>query len=89
MPNIRQQEKRVRQATRQRTENLRWRSTAKTLMRRLREATEAGDTTVVAKTHRDLVSWLDKAAARGSLHKNTAARRKAQAARLVAGKPEA
>ena len=31
-----------------------------------------------------LVSWLDKAAARGALHRNTAARRKAQAERLVA-----
>ena len=37
MPNIRQQEKRVRLTARQRIENLRWRSTAKTLMRRLRE----------------------------------------------------
>ena len=35
--------------------------------------------------HRELVSWLDKAAARGTLHRNTAARRKAQAARLLAG----
>ena len=43
MPNIKQQEKRVRQAARQRQENLRWRSTAKTLMRRLREAAESGD----------------------------------------------
>ena len=85
MPNIRQQEKRVRQASRQRVENLRWRSTAKTLMRRLREAAEKGDTATVAASHRELVSWLDKAASRGSLHKNTAARRKAQAARLVAG----
>ena len=42
MPNIRQQEKRVRQASRQRIENLRWRSTAKTLMRRLRDAAEQG-----------------------------------------------
>jgi small subunit ribosomal protein S20 len=89
MPNIRQQEKRVRSATRQRVENLRWRSTAKTLMRRLREAAEKGDTASVSTSHRELVSWLDKAAARGSLHKNTAARRKAQAARIAAGKPEA
>ena len=43
MPNIKQQEKRVRQATRQRQENLRWRSTAKTLMRRLNEAVADGD----------------------------------------------
>ena len=86
MPNIKQQEKRVRQAAKQRAENLRWRSTSKTLMRRLREAADAGDTAVVAERHRELVSWLDKAAAKGALHKNTAARRKAQAARVVAGK---
>jgi small subunit ribosomal protein S20 len=85
MPNIRQQEKRVRQAAQERVENLRWRSTAKTLMRRLREAADAGDTTVVGERHRELVSWLDKAASRGAIHKNTAARRKAQAARLLAG----
>ena len=85
MPNIRQQEKRVRQATRQRVENLRWRSTAKTLMRRLRDAAEKGDAATVTASHRELVSWLDKAASRGSLHKNTAARRKAQAARILAG----
>jgi len=84
MPNIRQQEKRVRQAARQRSENLRWRSTAKTLMRRLREAADEGDATALAERHRELVSWLDKAAARGMLHKNTAARRKAQAARIRA-----
>jgi len=85
MPNIRQQEKRVRQATRQRVENLRWRSTAKTLMRRLRDAADDGDATTVGERHRELVSWLDKAAANGALHKNTAARRKAQAARILAG----
>ena len=85
MPNIKQQEKRVRQAARQRVENLRWRSTAKTLMRRLREAADAGDSAAVAERHTELVRWLDKAAAHGALHKNTAARRKAQAAKLVAG----
>ena len=79
LPNIKQQEKRVRQASRQRLENLRWRSTAKTLMRRLKEA----DAEDVEKAHRELVSWLDKAATRGALHRNTAARRKAQAAKLL------
>jgi small subunit ribosomal protein S20 len=84
MPNIKQQEKRVRQSARQRVENLRWRSTAKTLMRRLREASDEGtDAATLTERHRELVSWLDKAAANGTLHKNTAARRKAQAARLL------
>jgi small subunit ribosomal protein S20 len=85
MPNIKQQEKRVRQAARQRLENLRWRTTAKTLMRRLREAADEGDTSAVEERHRELVRWLDRAAANGALHKNTAARRKAQASRIAAG----
>jgi len=85
MPNIKQQEKRVRQASRQRLENLRWRSTAKTLMRRLKEAADGGDATAVGDRHRELVSWLDKAASRGALHRNTAARRKSQAERIASG----
>ena len=85
MPNIRQQKKRVRQTARLRVENLRWRSTAKTLMRRLQEAAEGGDAGAVGERYKELVSWLDKAASRGALHKNTAARRKAQAARIAAG----
>ena len=89
MPNIKQQEKRVRQAARQRTENLRWRSTAKTLMRRLREAADGGDASAVSERHRELVRWLDRASARGALHKNTAARRKSQAARVAAGERDA
>ena len=86
MPNIKQQKKRVRQATRQRQENLRWRSTAKTLMRRLREAVDAGDANATATTHRELVRWLDRAVSGGILHKNTVARRKSQAAKLAAPK---
>ena len=82
MPNIKQQKKRVRIASQQRLENLRFRSTAKTLARRLREAAAEGDDARVDETHRQLVSWLDRAAARGAIHKNTAARRKAQAAKL-------
>ncbi len=89
MPNIKQQEKRVRQATRQRQENLRWRSTAKTLMRRLREAVADGDAQEAVARHRELVQWLDRAAARGVLHGNTVARRKSQAAKLAVGEPAA
>ena len=85
MPNIKQQEKRVRQAARQRQENLRWRSTAKTLMRRLNEAVADGDAEETETRHRELVQWLDRAAANGALHRNTVARRKSQAAKLAAG----
>jgi small subunit ribosomal protein S20 len=85
MPNIKQQEKRVRTAARERAENLRYRSTVKTLAKRLEAAVAGGDADQVSAEHRELVKTLDRAAARGALHKNTAARRKAQAARLVSG----
>jgi small subunit ribosomal protein S20 len=85
MPNIHQQKKRVRSAARQRLENLRYRSTVKTLTRRLRDAVEDGDGDKIASEHVALVRYIDRAASCGALHRNTAARKKAQAARLVAG----
>jgi small subunit ribosomal protein S20 len=85
VPNIKQQKKRVRIAARQRLENLRYRSTVKTLTRRLRAAVAEGDETKIASEHRGLVRSIDKAVTRGALHRNTAARKKAQAARLLSG----
>ena len=85
MPNIEQQKKRVRIAERQRDENIRFRSTVKTLTKRLQAAVESGDADAIAAEHRTLVRWVDRAASKGALHANTAARKKAQAARLVAG----
>jgi small subunit ribosomal protein S20 len=85
MPNIKQQEKRVRTAQRERAENIRFRSTVKTLTKRLQAAVQDGDAAKVAAEHRALVRTIDKAASTGALHANTAARKKAQAARLVAG----
>ena len=85
MPNIKQQEKRVRIAERQRAENIRFRSTVKTLTKRLQAAVDAGDAEAIAAEHRTLVRWVDRAASKGAMHANTAARKKAQAARLVAG----
>ena len=83
MPNIKQQKKRVRTAARERLENLRYRSTVKTLTRRLETAVGEGDAARVAEEHRTLVRWIDRAAARGALHRNAAARKKAQAAKLL------
>ncbi|MBA3717287.1 MAG: 30S ribosomal protein S20 [Actinobacteria bacterium] len=83
MPNIEQQKKRMRIAGRQRLENLRYRSTVKTVTRRLERAVSDGDDQAVATEHRELVRWIDKAASHGALHRNTAARKKAQAARLA------
>jgi small subunit ribosomal protein S20 len=85
MANIKQQKKRVGIQARQRLENLRYRSTIKTLTKRLEVAASAGDAERVATEHRELIRTIDRAASRGALHKNTAARKKSQAARLSAG----
>jgi small subunit ribosomal protein S20 len=86
MPNIKQQKKRVRTAARERLENLHYRSTVKTLTRRLEAAIRSGETERASAEHRELVRWIDRAAARGALHKNTAARRKARADKLLSGR---
>ena len=86
MANIKQQKKRIRIAGDQRLENLRYRSTIKTLTKRLAAAVEDGDADTVATEHRTLVRWIDKAVSRGALHRNTGARKKSQAARLATPK---
>ena len=85
MANIKQQKKRVRIATEERLENLRYRSTIKTLTRRLTTAVQDGDSAVAEQEHRNLVRLIDRAVSRGALHRNTASRKKSQAARLLAG----
>jgi small subunit ribosomal protein S20 len=85
MPNIHQQKRRVRIAARQRLENLHYRSTAKTFYKRLEAAVADGDKERVAAEHTELVSLLDRAAAKRAIHPNKVARKKSQAARLVAG----
>jgi small subunit ribosomal protein S20 len=85
MPNIKQQKKRVRIAAEERLENLQYRSTIKTLTKRLASAVSDGDKDAVATERRGLEKLIDRAVARGALHRNAGARKKAQAARLVSG----
>jgi small subunit ribosomal protein S20 len=87
MANIQQQKKRVRIQARQRLENLRYRSTIKTLTKRLEVAAAEGDADRIASEHRELVRTIDRATTRGALHRNTAARKKSQAAKIAAAAP--
>ena len=48
-------------------------------------AVESGDAAAADTEHRELVSRIDRAARTGALHRNTAARKKARAARIRAG----
>ena len=69
MANIRQQKKRIRTAAAERVENLRYRSTIKTLTKRLEAAVSDGDADRIATEHRELVQTIDRAISRGALHR--------------------
>ena len=81
MANIKQQKKRIKRAEKQRETNTRYRSTIKTLFKGL-EAAEGDD---AATRARDLEKLVDRAASRGALHANTAARKKSRVQRILAG----
>ena len=85
MANIHSQKKRILRAERERIENRRYTSTIRTFFRRLEAAVTSGDETTAADEHRNLVRTIDKAIKRGALHRNTGARKKSRAARLLRG----
>jgi small subunit ribosomal protein S20 len=85
MANIHSQKKRILRAERERLENRRYTSTIKTFFRRLETAVASGDETTAAAEHRTLVQTIDKAVKRGALHRNTGARKKSRAARVLRG----
>jgi small subunit ribosomal protein S20 len=82
MANIASQEKRIHRAERERAENRRYTSAVKTYFRRLEAAVEGGDAGAVEAEYKALCSRIDRAARSGAFHRNTAARKKARAARL-------
>jgi small subunit ribosomal protein S20 len=84
MANIHSQKKRILRSERERLENRLYTSTIKTYFRRLEALAETGDSETGEKVHRELVSTIDKAVKRGSVHRNTGARKKSRAARTLA-----
>jgi small subunit ribosomal protein S20 len=85
MANIPSQIKRNQRSLRERAENRQYTSQIKTYFRRLQAAVEAGEDSRADEEHRHLVKLIDKAVKRGSLHRNTGARKKSRAARLRRG----
>jgi small subunit ribosomal protein S20 len=84
MANIHSQKKRILRAERERLENRRYTSKIKTLFRRLETAAgDGGNADEATTTHRELIQTVDKAVKRGALHRNTGARKKSRAARIV------
>jgi small subunit ribosomal protein S20 len=84
MANIDSQKKRILRAERERVENRLYTSAVKTYFRRLEAAASDGQAGTAEAELRTLTSTIDKAVKRGALHRNTAARKKARAARIRA-----
>ena len=84
MANIASQEKRIQRSLRERAENRRYTSAIKTYFRRLEAAVRDGNAEAAEAEHRQLVSQIDRAVKRGALHRNSGARKKSRAARILA-----
>jgi small subunit ribosomal protein S20 len=81
--NIKSQIKRNRQNEKARLRNKSVKSSLKTVIRKLNEASEAGDTETAAALLRAASRQLDKAASKGVIHKNQAANRKSAIAKRI------
>ncbi|WP_270404267.1 30S ribosomal protein S20 [Candidatus Collinsella stercoripullorum] len=83
MANIKSQKKRIRTAEIARVRNKAVRSELKTLIKHVRAAVEAGDKAAASAAATRACRALDKAVAKGVIHKNQAANRKSGVQHLV------
>ncbi len=92
MANIKSAKKRIRQNATRQEHNKIYRGGARTFVKKARLAIEAGDIEKAREATRLAASALDKAASKGSIHKNNAGRRKGaimgQLAALEQGKTQ-
>lgn len=84
MANITSQKKRNLTNEKRRQRNKTVKSSVKTSVRKFREAADAGDTAKATELAREATRALDKAAAKGVIHKNQAANRKSAIAARAA-----
>ena len=75
--------KRIRQNAKRRLQNRRRKEVVKASVRSLDEAVRAGDAEKASEQLKDAYKRLDKTAAKGTLHKRAAARKKSRLARRV------
>ncbi len=83
MPNIKSSERSVITDAKRRAENFAVKSTVKTVSRKLVESVSAGKADEAKALLTKASSTIDKAAAKGVIHKNAAARKKSRLARKV------
>ena len=80
VPNIKSAKKRVAIAERNRLRNRSWKSSVKTARNNVADSVKAGSAAQAASSLNELYSIVDKAVAKGILHRNAGARRKAKLA---------
>ena len=78
MPNIKSAKKRVIVTQTKTMQNKIFKTQLKTDIKKYQAALAAGDAALAQATYKDAVKKIDKAAARGIIHKNAAARKKSQ-----------
>lgn len=78
MANSAQARKRARQAKVRRTRNMGQRSTTRTYIKRVMNAIESGDKAAAQEAYTAAVPVIDKAARKGLIHANKAARHKSR-----------
>lgn len=83
MPTSKQAKKRVRQGEKKRQHNRIIRSTLRTQIKKVEKAIADNDTAAVQELYRAMESRIDKAARKGIIHKNAAARKKARLAKRL------
>ncbi|MHC4393540.1 MAG: 30S ribosomal protein S20 [Planctomycetota bacterium] len=83
MPHNASAKKRLRQDEVKRIRNKSDRSVIKTWTRKLESAVESKDKALAEKYFRETTSALDKAVKKGVYHKNTIARKKSHASKLI------
>jgi small subunit ribosomal protein S20 len=83
MPNTESAKKRLRQSEERRTRNRAIKSQLKKRVRSVRTAVAGGDIAKAESEYRTTAKHLDRAAARGTLHKNAAARLKSRLQALI------
>ena len=84
MPNIKSAKKRVKIIAAKTLQNQMFKTSLKTTIKKYEAAVAGNDKANIAKTYKDAVKKIDKAAARGIVHKNKAARKKSQFAKKYA-----
>lgn len=83
MPNIKSSIRSVKTDAERRAQNFSVRSTVKTISRKVNEATAHGNADEAKNLLVKASSTIDKAVAKGVIHKNAAARKKSRLARKI------